>query len=78
MNGEKVYSIERNENEEIRLTLKEYKSKKYVDIRIFFQPQNEKEMYPTKKGITITVGQLGELAKGLKQLSQFVREEEIV
>ncbi len=78
MNGQKVYKIERGENEEIRLTLKEYKNKKYLDIRIFFQPQDEKEMRPTKKGITISIDQIGKVAKGLKHLMQFIPEEMVL
>jgi len=68
MINDKIVSIEKSETEEIRITLCEYRQKKYVDIRIFFQPKDASEMKPTKKGITMNISQLYELAQGLSAL----------
>ena len=42
------------------ITLKEYKGRKFVDIRKFYQDKNEKEekLLPTRKGITLNSLQL--------------------
>lgn len=68
MNKENVYTIERSETEEIRLALSEYKGKKYIDIRIFFQSPDTTEMKPTKKGITISQFHASKVIEGLKYL----------
>lgn len=78
MDEKNVYTFERSETEEIRLTLREYKGKQYIDIRIFFQPKDSAEMIPTKKGLTLTVPQIYELTKGLRELTRLVSNEECV
>ena len=78
MSDKTVYTIERNDGQEVRITLREYKGNQYVDIRMFFQPKEGGDMIPTKKGITIPVGQLGELRKALKEVQDVLPTEELV
>ncbi|OGW79540.1 MAG: hypothetical protein A3G33_07015 [Omnitrophica bacterium RIFCSPLOWO2_12_FULL_44_17] len=65
MENSKCYSFARGENESIFVTLKEYKQKKYVDLRLYFRPEGKEEMVPTKKGITIGCEYLGDLKKAI-------------
>lgn len=65
MENQLVYQINRSDSEAIYFTLKEFKSKKYLDLRIYFQPKDLNEMQPTKKGLTVTADLVGELKKGI-------------
>ncbi|MBU1862849.1 MAG: transcriptional coactivator p15/PC4 family protein [Candidatus Omnitrophica bacterium] len=77
MKDSHVYSFQRNENEELRITLREYKGTKYIDMRLFFSCAEDEEMRPTKKGITIPVSSLVELERGLKKVAELVTKEEL-
>ena len=69
-----VHSFQKNESEEIRISLREYKNRHYLDLRLFFQPQDQREMVPSKKGITVSVEFLPELKRGLLKFEQEVRQ----
>jgi hypothetical protein len=47
-----IGEIERTETEVVRVSTEEYKGRKYVDVRIYFE-NDEGEWKPTKKGVTI-------------------------
>ncbi len=47
-----IGEIERGETEVVRVSTEEYKGRKYVDVRIYFE-NDEGEWKPTKKGVTI-------------------------
>lgn len=51
-------TFKRGEGEEVRVSIGEYKDKKYLDIRYYFEMNGE--MKPTKKGITIRPRELPE------------------
>jgi len=53
MSEEKVIVIERSDTEELRIAPREYKGRHYVDIRVFYLPEDNPEMIPTRKGVTI-------------------------
>jgi hypothetical protein len=44
--------IERSETEVVRVSTEEFKGRKYLDVRIYFE-NDEGEWKPTKKGVTI-------------------------
>ena len=72
--------IQKDDNSQIRLAVKEYKGSQYVDIRTYFLAEHNAWL-PTKKGITIPVNNtfdyLEDLTAGLEELYQFlVRQEE--
>jgi len=69
MDNEHIYSIKKSDTEDIRLTVRLYKGKKYLDIRAFYVPENGNKMIPTKKGITMSIMHLEELAKGLQKVT---------
>ena len=57
-----ITTIEKNADEEIRVSLREYKGHPYIDIRLYWKPP-EGEPGPTKKGVTLNP----ELFPGLKK-----------
>ena len=73
MDNQVLYRFNRNQNDSIFISFREYKGRHYLDLRIFYQPENQEEMRPTKKGITIPIELLGELKKAIisceKQIS---------
>ena len=65
MEEEFLYQFQRKENELVCLRLKEYKRRKYIDLRIFYKPEDDDQMRPTKKGITLAIELLPQLKKGI-------------
>ena len=65
MEDQILYKFSRGNDESVLFTLREYKERKYLDLRIFFRPKNEDELRPTKKGITIAVDLFPDLKKGI-------------
>ena len=68
--SEPIYRFEKNSFEEVRISLTEFKGKELIDIRVYFKPDGEEEMKPTKKGITISLDKFPELKKGLLALEK--------
>ena len=48
-----VGEIKRNDDNILRFSIKEYKGRKYCDIRVYFK-NGRGHMIPTKKGITLS------------------------
>lgn len=69
-----VYSFPKNQEEEVRFTLRSYKTRNYLDIRLWFQTSSEGKFYPAKKGISLGVEFLPKLKKGIEQAVQSARE----
>ena len=65
MENQILYQFARNQDEAVYFSLREYKERKYIDLRIFYQPKDADEMRPTKKGITLALELLPELKKGI-------------
>lgn len=77
-NQEVLYQFNRNQDETVYFSLCNYKDKKYLDLRVFFQPKDSEDMKPTRKGLTLGVEYLSELKKGIsiceKQLQSLKTE----
>ncbi|MBI4358925.1 MAG: transcriptional coactivator p15/PC4 family protein [Candidatus Omnitrophica bacterium] len=65
MENQIVYEFARNENQRVRLSLREYKGRHYMDLRVFYQPEDSSEMRATRKGITLALELLPEVKKGI-------------
>lgn len=61
-----IGDIERNPTEVVRVSVSEYKGRKYVDLRIYFK-NAEGEWAPTKKGVTVPPDKVEEMLNLLKQ-----------
>jgi len=73
--NEVIASFAKNSFEEVRISLTEFKGKELIDLRIYYQPDGEEEMRPTKKGITISSEKFPELKKGLLALEKVLQEK---
>ena len=62
-----VYSFQKNSEEEMRFSLRTYKERFYLDIRLWFQPSSGGDLRPTKKGLTLGLEHLSEMKKGLER-----------
>ena len=65
-----VYTFHKNSTEEIRLSLREYKERRYLDVRLWYQPLEGGEYRPTKKGITLGLEFIPELKRGLERAAK--------
>ena len=70
MENQVVHRFTRRQDESVYLTLREFKNRYYVDVRIFFQPKDGTDMRATRKGITLEVELLPELKKGILALEK--------
>ncbi len=64
-----IGEIERGETEVMRVSTEEYKGRKYVDVRIYFE-NNEGEWKPTKKGVTIQPEKVEEFLELIKKAGE--------
>jgi hypothetical protein len=55
-----IGEIQKTGTDKIIVTVKEFKGKTYVDVRNFFE-NDDGEMIPTKKGVSLTPENLDEL-----------------
>lgn len=69
-----IHTFQKNPEEEVRLTLREYKDRHYLDLRLWFQPSDGGDYRPTKKGITLSLDYLPELKKGLERAGKLAPE----
>lgn len=72
MDQDFVYSFPKSENEEIKFSIREYKGRFFIDLRLWFQGEEGGEWKPTKKGVFLAVEHFGELKKGVARLEQGV------
>ena len=63
-----IHSFARNEHEKVNLTIRKYKGKHYLDLRIWFQAKDDANYLPTRKGLTLPMESLPELNQGINRL----------
>ena len=70
-----IATIEKNRSEELRVALKEFKGRRYLDIRTFIEPYADEGQgrVPTKKGVTLGLAKLPELIAALQQAEEEAR-----
>jgi len=64
-----IGEIQKTGTDKIIVTLKEFKGKTYVDVRTFFE-NDEGEMVPTKKGVSLTPDNLDQLIRLLTEAKE--------
>ena len=65
-----IHSFTKNEDEEVRLNVRKYNGKYYIDLRIWFQGRESKGYRPTKKGVFFSIEHFPELKKGVERLAK--------
>ncbi len=66
-----IGEIERGETEVVRVSAEEYKGRKYVDIRIYFE-NDAGEWKPTKKGVTVAPEKVDEFMELIRKAKEAV------
>ena len=61
-----IGEIQKTGTDKIIVTIKEFKGKTYIDVRNFFE-NDQGDMVPTKKGVSLTPDNLDELIKLLME-----------
>jgi hypothetical protein len=64
-----IGEIQKTGTDKIIVSLKEFKGKTYVDVRTFFE-NDEGEMIPTKKGVSLTPDNLDQLIRLLTEAKE--------
>jgi len=70
-----IDSFKRNATEEVRATLRTYRGRQYMDVRIYYL-DDAGEFKPTKKGINLSVELLGELTRMMGNLAKAVQADQ--
>jgi hypothetical protein len=69
-------AIERNDTEQLQISISEYKGKSYLNMRIFYTTDEGSTWLPTKKGVTFTPEQLDLLEEAIQEArKEFMAEE---
>lgn len=72
-----IYSFPKNPRESVHLSLREFKGRQYIDLRIWFcNEENPDQLYPSKKGLGFSVEHIGELLKGVNHLAHALERGE--
>ena len=69
--------LEKNSRESLVINQSEFKGVKLVDVRVFYKDENG-DLKPTKKGVSVRLEQLDALIKALSTVSAAAREQELV
>lgn len=64
-----IGDIERSETEVLRVSAEEYKGRKYLDIRIYFE-NDQGEWKPTKKGVTVSPDKVQEFIELIRKAEE--------
>ena len=62
-----LHEVIKNSQETIRFQITEYRGRSYADVRIFYRDDNE-ELKPTRKGLTISPLLWPEFVQGIQRL----------
>ena len=69
--------LEKNSRESLVINQTEFKGVKLVDVRVFYKDENG-DLKPTKKGVSVRLEQLDALIKALSEVSATAREQQLV
>ena len=69
--------LEKNSRESLVINQSEFKGVKLVDVRVYYKDE-EGNLKPTKKGVSVRLNQLDALIKALSEVSATAREQKLV
>ena len=73
-----IATIKKNSIDEIQIGLTEFKVHDLINIRVYTEIENGKDMVPTKKGLTCNVKLLPDLIKALNEAEQVAIKEGLI
>ena len=75
--GKQLAVIPRTETEQLQISLKSYKGREYLDLRIFYTTDGGSSWLPTKKGVTISPDNLETLKEAVDEaMKELMKEAE--
>ena len=69
-------TIERSATEQMQIAVKEFKGKKYLDLRIFYTTDEGVSWLPTKKGVTCAPANLETLKEAIEKAIEELTDAE--
>ena len=70
-----VASFKRNPTEEVRAGIKEFKGRRYIDLRIYYM-DDQGEWKPTRKGISLATDFMPELRNAVDNIEKELKSME--
>jgi len=67
-----VHVIQKTPTEQIQMAWRLYKDRQYADIRLWYRSENEDEMRPTKRGVSLPLELWPDFQKGIAALDQVI------
>jgi hypothetical protein len=64
-----IHEFQKGFGEKVIIQFSEYKGKKYIDVRVFYNAGDGEveDWKPTKRGITVSLDFISELGEGIKK-----------
>jgi hypothetical protein len=66
-----VHTFQKNALEEIRASIRHYRGKEYIDLRVYYQA-DDGEYRPSKKGITVSPDLFREVEEAVKKVRKVI------
>jgi len=67
--------IPKNDTDRLQIAIKEYKGRKYLDMRAFFTTDGGENWIPTKKGITVYPDKLDVFKEAIEKAMDELKDE---
>ena len=71
-----IAQFEKNATEVVRVSLTEYRGRKLIDIRVYYDDSGEYR--PTKKGVSLSVDVYPDLKRALLELEKVLLERDLI
>ena len=71
--GQLIKKFARSDREEVLFTIEEYKGHKYLNLRVWAL-LSDGQWWPTKKGITIRLGEARELSSAIDDVMDYLED----
>ena len=69
-------TIRKSSTDELRIEIRDYKDKKYLDIRSWFRESEESDKWiPTKKGVTVPIELLEQFVDAVENVTHSYLDE---
>jgi len=65
-----IFTFKKCDHEQIRVDAREYRDRFYLDVRLWFKP-DDSDYIPSKKGLTIGIEHVEDLREGLRLLAEW-------
>ena len=71
-----IATLPKNDREQLKIQLREFKGRPYLDIRIYWTPDAGQTWSPSKKGVTVGLARLADFQDAVTRAAAMVKELE--